>query len=149
MLLWSLMNDTAYLKTEDPARGAGDLKGAYDEVQQWTVDVVLRRMGIPEKYVQYQAKLGVLTRTAAIAPFGVTEKFRRASGLPQGGTHSCSLWNGFIDIMAEMRHEMSEERGVMVEDEWGKESFTDDAHHCATGTDCVKGLGERFAIATL
>jgi hypothetical protein len=40
---------------------------------------------------------------------GVTEKFRRASGLPQGGTHSCALWNGFIDIMAEMQHEMAKE----------------------------------------
>jgi hypothetical protein len=59
-------------------------------------------MGIPVEYVQYQAKLAVLTRTAVITPFEVTEKSRRASGLPQGGTHSCALWNGFIDIMAEM-----------------------------------------------
>ena len=76
---------------------------------------------MPEEYVQYQAKLTVLTRTDVITPFGVTEKSRRASGLPQGGNHSCALWNGFIDIMAEMQHEMSKEKGVMVEDEWGKE----------------------------
>ena len=38
-----------------------------------------------------------------------------------GGTHSCALWNGFIDIMAEMQHEMAQEKGVMVEDKWGKE----------------------------
>ena len=43
----------------------------------------------------------------------------------------------------------------MVEDEWEKEwelptqLFADDAHHCASGTDCVKGLEERFEIATL
>ena len=155
LLLWSLMNDRAYLRKEDQARGQGDLKHAYDGVQQWAVEVVLMRMGVPEGYVQYQAKLAMLTRTAVITPFGVTEKFRRASGLPQGGTHSCALWNGFIDIMAEMQHEMAKEKGVMVEDEWGKEwelltqLFADDAHHCASGTDCVKGLEERFEIATL
>jgi hypothetical protein len=27
------------------------------------------------------------------------------------------MWNGFIDIMAEMQHEMSREMRVMVEDE--------------------------------
>ena len=26
--------------------------------------------------------------------------------------------------------------------------FADDAHHCVSGTDCVKGLEERFEIAT-
>ena len=155
LLLWSLMNDRAYLRKEDQARGQGDLKHAYDGVQQWAVEVVLMRMGVPKEYVKYQAKLSMLTRTAVITPFGVTEKFRRASGLPQGGTHSCALWNGFIDIMAEMQHEMAQEKGVMVEDEWGREwelltqLFADDAHHCASGTDCVKGLEERFEIATL
>ena len=67
--------------------GQGDLKHAYDGVQQWAVEVVLMRMGVPEEYVQYQTKLAALTRTAVITPFGVnTEKFicRRASGLPQG-----------------------------------------------------------------
>ena len=58
---------------------------------------LLMRMGMPDEYVEYQTKLTVQTRTAVITPFGVTEKSRRASGLPQGGTHSCALWNGFID----------------------------------------------------
>ena len=63
--------------------------------------------------------------------------------------------NGFIDIMAAVQHEMAHEKGVMVEDEWGKEwelltqLFADDAHHCASGTNCVKGLGEGFEISTL
>ena len=35
LLLWSLMNDRAYLRKEDQARGQGDLKHAYDGVQQW------------------------------------------------------------------------------------------------------------------
>jgi hypothetical protein len=79
----------------------------------------------------------------------VQEGFRAATG-----THSCALWNGFIDIMAEMQHEMTQEKGVMVEDEWGKEwklltqRFADDAHHCASGANCVKGLEEKFEIAT-
>ena len=57
--------------------------------------------------------------------------------------------------MVEMQHEMAREKGVMVEDKWGKEwelltqLFADDAHHCASGTNCVKGLGEGFEIATL
>ena len=71
--------------------------------------------------MQYQRKLVVLTRTFVITPFGVTDKFRRASGLPQGGTHSCAMWNGFVDIMAEMQHEKAQEKGEMVEEEWGKE----------------------------
>ena len=61
------------------------MKHAYDGVQQWAVEVVLRRMGVPEEYVQYQAKLVVLTRTAVITPFGVTEKSRRASQKQTGG----------------------------------------------------------------
>ena len=38
----------------------------------------------------------------------------------------------------------------MIEDEWGKgwelltQLFADDAHHCASGTNCGKGLEERF-----
>ena len=102
MLLWSLMNDRAYLNREDQARGQGDLKHSYDGVWQSAVKVVLMRMGVPDEYVRYQTKLTVQTRTAVTTPFGVTEKLRRASGLPQGGTHNCALWNGFIDIMAEM-----------------------------------------------
>ena len=155
MPLWSLMNDSAYLQKEDQARGQGDLKHAYDGVQQWAVEGVLRRMGVSEEFVQYPTKLAVLARTDVITPFGVTEKFRRTSGLPRGGTHSCALWNGFIDIMAEMQHEMTQEKGVTVEDEWGKEwelltqLFANDAHYCASGADCLKGLEERFEIATL
>ena len=125
----------------------------------WAVEVVLMRMGVPEENVQYtrhwQSWLHSDTRTAVITPFGVTEKFRRAAGLPQGGTHSCALWNGFIDIMAEMQHGMAEEKGMMVEGEWGKEwelltqLFADDAHRCASDSRCVEGLEERFEIATL
>jgi hypothetical protein len=149
------MNDRAYLNKEYQARRQGDLKHAYDGVQQWAVEVVLMRTAVPDEYVRYQTKLTVQTRIAVTAPFRVTEKFRRASELPQGGTHSCALWNGFIDIMAEMQHEMAKEKGVMVEDEWGKEwelltqLFADDAHHCASGSRCVEGLEERFEIATL
>ena len=57
--------------------------------------------------------------------------------------------------MAEMQHEMAREKEIMVEGEWGKvwelltQLFADDAHHCASGTNCVKGLEERFEIATL
>ena len=77
LLLWSLMNDRAYLRKEDQARGQGDLKHAYDGVQQWAVEVVLMRMGVPEEYVQYQAKLALLTRTAVITPFGLQfDKYR-------------------------------------------------------------------------
>ena len=81
------------------------------------------RMGMPEECAVYKTKLAAPTRTAMITPFGVTEKFRRASGLPQGedkgGTHSCALWNGFIDIMAEMQHGMAGQgrRWEVVEDE--------------------------------
>ena len=84
---------------------------AYNGVQQWAVEVVLRRMWVSEEYVQYQSKLVVLTRTDVITPSGVTEKSRRASGLPRSGTHSCALWNGSIVTMAEMQHEMSKEKG--------------------------------------
>jgi hypothetical protein len=58
-------------------------------------------------------------------------------------------------IIAEMQHGMAKKKGVMVEDEWGKEwelltqLFADDAHHCASGSSCVEGLEERFEIATL
>ena len=149
------MNDRAYLNKQDRARGQGDLEHACDGVQRWAVEVVLMRMGVSDEYARYQTKLTVQTRNAVITPFGVTNKFRRASGLPQGGTYNCALWNGFIDIMAEMQHSMAVEKGVMVEGEWGKEwelltqLFADDAHHCASGSRCVQGLEERFGIATL
>ena len=80
LLLWSLTNDRAYLQKEDQARGQGDLKHAYDGVQQWAVEVVLRRMGVPEEHVQYQTKLVVLTRTAVITPLGS----QRSSGKLKG-----------------------------------------------------------------
>ena len=70
--------------------------------------------------------VGTRTQTHSVAERNGKESYddnkplRRASGLPQGGTHSCALWNGFIDIMAEMQHEMAQEKGVMVEDEWGR-----------------------------
>ena len=57
--------------------------------------------------------------------------------------------------MAEMQHGMAKEKGVMVEDEWGKEwelltqLFADDAHRCASESTCVEGLEERFEVATL
>jgi hypothetical protein len=84
LLLWSLVNDRAYLKKEDQARGQGDLKHAYDGVQQWAVEAVLRRMGLPEEYAQYQTKLVLLTRSAVFTPFEghreVQESFRADTG---------------------------------------------------------------------
>ena len=84
-------------------------------------------MGVSEEYVQCQTRLAAITRTAVITPFGVTEKFRRASWLPQGGIHSCALSNDFGDITAAMQHEMSREKGVMVDDEMGEEVGASDA----------------------
>ena len=49
------------------------MKHACDGVEQWALEVVLTRMGMPEEYVQYQAKLTMLTRTSVITPFGVTD----------------------------------------------------------------------------
>ena len=60
-----------------------------------------------------------------------------------------------MDVMTEMQSGMAMERGVMVEDEWGRchelytQLFADDAHHCASGSRCVQGLEERFEVATL
>ena len=57
--------------------------------------------------------------------------------------------------MAEVQHGVAVEGGVAVEDEWGKgwelltQLFADDAHHCASDSRCVGGLGERVEIATL
>ena len=56
LLLWSLMDDRAYPNKEGQARGQGDLAHAYDGVQQWAVEVVLMRTGVPDEYVQYQTK---------------------------------------------------------------------------------------------
>jgi hypothetical protein len=42
LLLWSMMNDRAYLRKEDQARGQGDLKHAYDGVQQWATSGAAR-----------------------------------------------------------------------------------------------------------
>ena len=80
LLLWSLMNDRAYLNKEDQARGQGDLKHAYDGVQQWAVEVVLMRMGVPDDYVRYQTKLTVQTRTAVITPFGLLTSLKGHQG---------------------------------------------------------------------
>ena len=38
------------------------------------------------------------------------EKFRRAAGLPQGGTHNCAMWNAFVDTMTDMQNGMAEEK---------------------------------------
>ena len=65
-------NDSAYLNKGGQARDQGDLRHAYGGVQQWAVEVVLMRMGVPEEYVMYQTKLTVQTRTAVITLFGVT-----------------------------------------------------------------------------
>ena len=69
--------------------------------------VILRIIWVPEGYVQYKTKLAMLTRAAVITPFGATEKFRGVLGLSQVGTHFCALWNGFIDIKAEMQYGMA------------------------------------------
>ena len=66
------------MNKEDQTRGQGDLKHAYDGVQQWALVVVLMSRGMPDGYVRYQTKLTVQARTVVITPFGVTEKFRRA-----------------------------------------------------------------------
>ena len=42
-----------------PSKRTGDLKHAYDGVQQWAVEVVLMRMRVPDEYAQYQSKLTV------------------------------------------------------------------------------------------
>lgn len=89
--------------------------------------------------MKYQTKLTTPIKPAIITPIGVTEKFRRASGLSKGSTHRCTMWNVVIDIMAKVQHGITREKGVMVEDKWDKGwklltwPFVDDAHHCTSG----------------
>jgi hypothetical protein len=119
MMLWLLMGERAYQAKEDQARGQGDLEHAYDSAFQWAVELTLMRLGVGEEYVEYVAELIRTSKTAVITPFGLTEWFQRAAGLPQGGPQSCAEWNALIDVMAEMQTGLATEQGVRISDAWG------------------------------
>ena len=117
--------------------------------------MVQLRMGLPGEYVEYTAKLAAGKQTAVITPFGITERFRRAAGLPQGGTESCALFDGVMDILADMQDRMSTEQGALLPDQFGElfeslaQIFCDDAHYSSSGERNKEGLEERFRIAAL
>ena len=85
MMLWLLMGQRAYQANEDQARWQGNLEHAYDSAFQWAVELTLLRLGVGEEYAEYAAELIRTSKTAVITPFGLTEWFQRAAGLPQGG----------------------------------------------------------------
>ena len=83
--------------------------------------LLLMRMGVPEEYVQHQTKLATLTRTEPCGhPIWGYRGAQEGSMFATGGTHSCALWGGLIDIMAEMQHGMAKEEGVVMVGEWGR-----------------------------
>ena len=88
MMLWLLMGERAYQAKEDQARGQGDLEHAYDSAFQWAVELALMRLGVSPEYVEYVAELIRTSTTAVITPFGLTDWFPRAAGLPQSGMRS-------------------------------------------------------------
>jgi hypothetical protein len=155
LMLWALMNEQAYRVKEDQARGQYDLQHAFDGVYWWAVEMVLMIKGLEDDYLDYQAKLIRDTETAVITPFGITEFFRRLAGLPQGGTHSPALFNGFMVIMPKMQKALAIEKGACIPDQYGNmiellvQIYCDDSHKSSGGPNCVVGLEEWFRIAAL
>lgn len=155
LMLWLLGNEECYRSKVDQAKGQGDLRRAYDSVYQWVVESALLRLGLPEEFVRYEADLMRDKETRLITAFGLTSAFRRAAGLPQGGTESCQQFNAVMDMLACAQEAMATERGVVIPDEWGAAvelhlgMFCDDTHYGAAGERCVAGLEERFRIAAL
>ena len=120
LLMWTLLGEEAYLHKLEHAEGEGDAKRAFDAPHRYTTEMCMRRMGIPEWYVEAQSKRQAEAETAVITPFGLTDWFGRAQGLTQGGTSSPQKWIWIMDVLAVFMKRVAGGAAAPMPDEYGR-----------------------------
>jgi hypothetical protein len=86
-----------------------DLTKAYDMVETWALDEVLKKMGLPKDFRELMSDINTGTEVAIITDFGVTERFISTRGVRQGCPLSPVLFCMFLEPL--IRWIRNEEEG--------------------------------------
>ena len=102
-----LIIDDAKLKNKELYIALLDIQKAYDSVPLIAIELSLRRLAIPEQFINI-IKCLHNNRTLQIStPYGLGPEFTPSVGLPQGDKISCILWNIFYDPLLTKLQELN------------------------------------------
>ena len=73
------------------------MKKAFDSVSLESLEIVLRKLKIPEKIVKYIINLSYKRQLKIITAYGLTEEIKAGDGIDQGEVISPLLWRIFYD----------------------------------------------------
>eukprot|EP00741_Cyanophora_paradoxa_P025789 tig00000396_g24886.t1 len=76
-----------------------DIRRAYDSVSWESMELSMRRLNVPEGYIELHRNIFRRRRARAISGHGLSDEFELECGLPQGGVESPLHWLIFYDAL--------------------------------------------------
>eukprot|EP00741_Cyanophora_paradoxa_P023954 tig00021692_g23132.t1 len=76
-----------------------DIRRAYDSVSWESMELSMRRLRVPEGYIELHRNIFRRRRARAISGHGLSDEFELECGLPQGGVESPLHWLIFYDAL--------------------------------------------------
>ncbi len=76
-----------------------DIKRAYDSISFESLEISLRRLRIPERFILFLRNIDIARTLVIITAYGLTDEFHPERGLPQGETLAPLLWTIFYDAL--------------------------------------------------
>ncbi len=76
-----------------------DIKRAYDSISFESLELSLRRLRIPERFILFLRNIDIARTLVIITAYGLTDEFHPERGLPQGETLAPLLWTIFYDAL--------------------------------------------------
>eukprot|EP00741_Cyanophora_paradoxa_P012877 tig00020629_g12433.t1 len=76
-----------------------DIRRAYDSVSWESMELSMRRLLVPEGYIELHRNIFRRRRARAISGHGLSDEFELECGLPQGGVESPLHWLIFYDAL--------------------------------------------------
>ena len=94
-----------------------DMAKAYDSVSMKGLLLSLRRLGLPERFIQWILDLFQGRHMRVITAFGLTDPFSAADGIDQGDSISPLIWRIFYDPLL-VALQQDQNRGYHMSVEW-------------------------------
>src|SRR6266542_1217008 len=94
-----------------------DMAKAYDSVSMEGLLLSLRRLGLPERFIQWILDLFQGRHMRVITAFGLTDPFSAADGIDQGDSISPLIWRIFYDLLL-VALQQDRNRGYHMSVEW-------------------------------
>jgi hypothetical protein len=112
-----------------------DLSQAYDTVEQWIVEVALRRMGTPYAFINMLTHLHSNHKVSTYTGYGSTPGIYPDRGAcPQGAPESCAIFLAIMDIGLEITKKANIHSYTISNVDASQIAYCDDCTYTAKGS---------------